>query len=738
MKPGNVLRGLLMAVLFLVACEPLTADSAGAATTIPRLDPGDTNPIVEFDAGDLALQDGDVVSAWGGQSAVGHPTYLTVQTPNGRPAVAFNGAGDRMGDNIPLSASPAGDWVLVAVIKPKNTGVYHNLVDDDAQNRPMLWIDPGFNYELNYAGGSGAKGAGSGPGGWDIVIADSRLNQLYINSPVPNATGGDSIPLSAPESFDFFHRDGNQTYTGLVAELRIYNDRADFGGDFAALYNEMTAKWFLTNFHADPLGSLRNQTFDLTGANFNGATLSGADFTNTILNGTSFVSATLDAVDFSYAIIICADFSYTKLLTTRFGPYQEITPGDDCHTKFAHSAIDINAIDTEHWGNADFSYTRFQNVSPSTFSLQGKTISGAILAGVNLSSIDMSGADLTGVDFSNATLNNVNLDNAALNGATLTLAKLSYASARCARFHGSNADNPNNPNSVACPNTRTSDDPNLNADLTQATLIQTDLTNATLDNAILTGANLSGATLRNASFVNANLEPSGTLPAASVLGADLSGAIFSMAHVNNVQFNEVLLTGAIFDRSTLQGTNFTDSVMPNASFEQATLEAVNFHNAILQHANFAAATMKTTPGGGGSGVDFTCAQLGGANFADATVTAATFQSAVMPPASDCCRPAAGDPWCGYINATQQPYGPVTYPVLNANVTCPNGEIAPCSGDQWKIPSWRTNLCSPDRAMPRPPMLWSLRRIASSSRAFWPRCLANQAKSPMPPLPKSGR
>ena len=203
--------------------------------------------IVQLDATTLAQLNGETVITWGGQNAAGNPTYLENQTPNGMPAVEFNGGGDRMGDNIPLSPSTAGDWIVVAVIKPSNVGNYHNLVDDDASNRPMLWIDPGFRYELNFGGGSGARSAGTGTDGWDIVIVDSRLNQLYVNSPTSNATGGGAIPFAAAESFDFFHRDGNQTFQGLVAELRVYNDRDEFGGDFGSLHSEMYAKWIQTS-----------------------------------------------------------------------------------------------------------------------------------------------------------------------------------------------------------------------------------------------------------------------------------------------------------------------------------------------------------------------------------------------------------------------------------------------------------------------------------------------------------
>ncbi|RLL53327.1 HYR domain-containing protein, partial [Mariprofundus sp. EBB-1] len=240
-------------------------------------------PVVSFDASTLALTNGAVVSAWGGQSAAGTPTYLSAQTPNGSPAVEFNGS-DHMGNNITLPAA-GGDWILVAVIKPTNIHAYHNLADDSAGARPMLWIDPAFNYELNYGGGGGAKAAGTGTGGWDVVIADSSLNQLYVNSPTANASGGGAVSYTAAKLFNFFHRGGGQTFQGQVAELRIYNNRTDFGGNFSALYNEMHAKWiaapaavppyFLETFNSNTLGPNLTQ---LEGASVN---LSGANVTTT-------------------------------------------------------------------------------------------------------------------------------------------------------------------------------------------------------------------------------------------------------------------------------------------------------------------------------------------------------------------------------------------------------------------------------------------------------------------------
>ncbi|HIK91807.1 MAG TPA: hypothetical protein EYG03_07475, partial [Planctomycetes bacterium] len=134
--------------------------------------------IVQFDASSLGLANGNVVSNWGGQTAGGTPTYLAGQTPNGGAAVQFNGS-DRFGDNIIVPASAAGDFIYVAVVKANNTGGYHNLVDDDIGVRPMLWIDPSFNYELNYSGGVGAKAVGTGTDGWDTATATNGNNNCF-------------------------------------------------------------------------------------------------------------------------------------------------------------------------------------------------------------------------------------------------------------------------------------------------------------------------------------------------------------------------------------------------------------------------------------------------------------------------------------------------------------------------------------------------------------------------------
>lgn len=439
---------------------------------------------------------------------------------------------------------------------------------------------------------------------------------------------------------------------------------------------------------------------DLTGASFQGADLGpsdkgSVDFTGTTLTNTCFIQATMNATDFTYAHFDCTNFSNTSLIQAQFGPTQSIAANPKCRTRFVSSVIDVHAITTDHWGDVDFSYVNFQNLSPSTFSLAGKDITGAMLAGTNFSNIDMHGANLTKVDFTGAVLAHADLTAAALNGALLRNANLAYTTLTCAQFYGTSneAKTCGVPVGPSCPTVPTSSAPTASADLTQANLQGANLDKVVLDSATLAGANLSGVSAEQATLRKASLEASGNINVASVQGANFSGANFQNAHLNFVQFNNATLTGACFDqKTTLNGTVFNGSIMPGVTFDSAVLESVSFNMTILENAAFTNATMKTTPGGG-SAVNFSCAQLGGSDFKNATITAANFQSAVMPPASACCAQKGGGAWCGTVDIAQQAYGGVTYPALQASVTCPDGDVAKCAGKQWVIPNWQTNLCS---------------------------------------------
>src|SRR6185437_8307936 len=221
------------------------------------------------------------------------------------------------------------------------------------------------------------------------------------------------------------------------------------------------------NFSADPKGSLVNANFTnakLYGAIFAGQDLSGAnlqsaklgpstkgsvDFTNATLNKTCFIGAVMDATDFTFASMTCTDFSGTSLMKAQFGPMQNIQAGNGCRTKFNGSTLDVNAIATSNWGKSDFTDTIFQNLSPSTFSLDGVDITNALLGCTvlntpgckNFSGLDLTGANLTDVNLTGANLFQAKLDHAAMNGIVLKNANLKYATLTCARFYGSASSN---------------------------------------------------------------------------------------------------------------------------------------------------------------------------------------------------------------------------------------------------------------------------------------------------------
>lgn len=461
------------------------------------------------------------------------------------------------------------------------------------------------------------------------------------------------------------------------------------------------------NFSTAPAGSLKGANFNnaiLKGAIFSGQNLSGAsfqnadlgpselgsvDFTDTTLNGTCFSGAVMNATDFTYANFHCTDFSDTSLIQAQFGPTQNIAHDTGCRTTFVRSVIDYHAISPEHWGYVDFTNASFRNPSGFPFSLAGQDITNAKLAGTDFTNIDFHGANLTDVDFTGAVLAHATLDNTALNGAKLKGAQLHDATLNCAQFNGYALSGCNVPITTEL---------NTAADLTQANLQRATLHKAMLDKVAMPGANLSAIDAAHASFRSSGLEANSSVAyPANLQGANLSNADFRNAHLNFVPFNNAILTGADFDGETLNGTDFSNSVMPNASFVQAVLENVKFDGAILQNATFQNATIQSVKKGDGTVVSFSCSQLGGSTFENAKVTAANFLAAVMPPAGDCCPQPGNKTFCGTVNITAQTYGGVTYPKLQATVTCPNGDVDNCNDTQWRIPDWQTQLCNAGHA-----------------------------------------
>ena len=63
-------------------------------------------------------------------------------------------------------------------------------------------------------------------------------------------------------------------------------------------------------------------------------------------------------------------------------------------------------------------------------------------------------------------------------------------------------------------------------------------------------------------------------------------------------------------------------------------------------------------------------------------------------ADSCCNTLSGT-YCGTVSINGLAYGATIFPPLNGQkVTCPNGDFAACSGNQWSIPNnWTTSGCS---------------------------------------------
>ena len=146
-----------------------------------------------------------------------------------------------------------------------------DIIDDDDSNRPMLWVDSRNpqSYEANFGvGGDGPTlpPTNSGHFGWDIVMFDSAIGKLYVNSPVPTHTAPAIKWDAGEEVFDFFNRDGKQAYRGLVAEVRVYNNLADFGGSYEGIYNQLKEKW-MGNFRS-PVVHLDASSLELESGDF--------------------------------------------------------------------------------------------------------------------------------------------------------------------------------------------------------------------------------------------------------------------------------------------------------------------------------------------------------------------------------------------------------------------------------------------------------------------------------------
>ena len=464
------------------------------------------------------------------------------------------------------------------------------------------------------------------------------------------------------------------------------------------------------NFSGKPAGHFKSANFsnttligvnfantDLTNANFSGAKFQAndqgvrTDLSGTTLTKTCFNGADLSGANLQFANINQTDFSCADLSGTTFGPVISLSGGESARTKFNYAKLTIAAnagsflfplnnmsnLGSGFWPLVDFTCSRLIGLSPQIFNTTGLNLSEAKLAGQvlsgytfydasNHSNCNLSGADFSGSDLSNARLQYCNLD-----GITLAHANLSGTNFTEANFYTSNNA----------------------ADLTNATLNGTILNNATLSHADLAGANLENvqASGQDTDFSNVNMQASEKNNVATVINSSFEQANFANAQLNSVTFQNSRFNMVSFKSQTLNGTDFSGSQLVGANFENTVLQDVKFSGAYLNDANFSSAQLTSTENG--AGVDFSCAHLGGADLSSATVKKANFDAAIMPQGKDCCKITGGYK-CGIaINGII--YGATNIPLISKtiNVDCPNGDDTSCSGSDWSIPDWTTNVCN---------------------------------------------
>jgi uncharacterized protein YjbI with pentapeptide repeats len=438
------------------------------------------------------------------------------------------------------------------------------------------------------------------------------------------------------------------------------------------------------NFSGANLSGAQFQNVNLTNANFTGANMRRSakgitDLSGAVLDHACFQNAQMDSANIQFAVFKATDLSNASLLSTNFGPLMTIQfSGDSIRTKFKNTTTDFNHFPINNWPAAYWSFTdlsncRISGLNSQNFSFKGKNISGAILQGMNFSNFDFRQCVMTGADFTGATLNYAYMDSSTMDQVKLVNAKLNFTQMTGVSFY-----NPANTGKIA--------------DLSGAVLNNATLHRSNFSFANMRGTTLLGATADSSVFNYANFQSDGAYNVASFSGANLNYASFSSAQLNGVNFSNAYIVNGNFNNLTLMSTNFSYAIMPGAVFQQSILEGVFFTGAILQNTNFISATMKTPPNGG-AGVDFSCTQLGGADFSNAIVTQANFSNAVMPVADSCCKTLDGS-YCGIIAINQQGYGATVLPLLKNKVTCPNGDLDTCHGQQWVVPGWRTANCNP--------------------------------------------
>lgn len=468
-----------------------------------------------------------------------------------------------------------------------------------------------------------------------------------------------------------------------------------------------------TDFSGQNLVNHNFSSQDLRGANFTGAKLDGAQFVGANLEGAIFPSATLaptsrgpvrflsanltrtcfqgtqlTKVDFQYATFACTDFSDSDLTEAELGrPALDRGPSlCGNRTRFAGATMRIRQIPVSLWRYADFTRTRF--VDLASFSFRGLDLTDSIFAGVKLAGFDFTGATLTNADLSGTDLRGATLDGVKATHLILTRADFRLGNATPVDLTG--GGKPEAPNFTG-------------ASLRGLRGQDAELSGAVLNQAVLRGATLTGANLRGAQLQGVLASPGEGFRAADFADTGLTKTDFDRAQLNSANFRDARLLGARITNVIAADAEFPNATMAGVHLDGSTFKGVSFRGATMENASFEKVTFERSPATD-KRVDLECTQLGGAALVAIVPPAedvVTFIGAVMPAAKDCrTTPTL---YCGTELAAQMTYGPTATPNLTNSENCPTGNFLRCSGDDWRLPGWKTTACGePEKRWTPPP------------------------------------
>ncbi len=320
-------------------------------------------------------------------------------------------------------------------------------------------------------------------------------------------------------------------------------------------YQDLTAKEFYDQ--------------DLTGANFEGATLNLSSIYRVNLTNANFTKADLTGVHFENVNFTNVDFTDAIINDTLFA---EVT-----------------------------NFTKEQLYT--TASYKNKDLSGFAFLG-NMTGWDLSNQDLTNSFLPSSNLTNVNFTNALIKGASLFNLLGTFTKEQLY--------------STASYKNKDLNDINIGVNyLTGWNFANQNLKGSIFAYSILTNANFSGANLTGASFeyydpFNVDIDDAFIIEKENK--SKLRNVNFTNAIINNAVFNYATTTGFTKEQfystasyknkdlsginlkyNNLTGWNFVDQNLTDANFQGSNLSDATFEGANLTNANFQRATNFTIP-----------------------------------------------------------------------------------------------------------------------------------------------